>query len=121
MRSNVVPPLTEDVADEMTCPTATGFSRMVPAMGARTVASSICAGLGCRQRCLGLIERILNVTRIYLDEQVAAGDGGPDLHGHRHDLPGRLGLHLDEIDGFHGAGGLDRDGHVAPDDDVGLH
>ena len=36
----VVPPLADDVADVITMPTDTGFSMMVPFVGARTVASS---------------------------------------------------------------------------------
>ena len=36
----VVPPLAPDVADVMTIPSETGFWIIVPAIGARTVASS---------------------------------------------------------------------------------
>ena len=38
--SRVVPPLTEEVADEIICPADTSCSRMVPGPGARTVASA---------------------------------------------------------------------------------
>ena len=37
---SVVPPLTDDVAEEITCPTETGWASTVPAIGARTVASA---------------------------------------------------------------------------------
>ena len=37
---SVVPPLADDVAEEMTWPLETGCSRTVPEIGARTVASS---------------------------------------------------------------------------------
>ena len=41
-----MPPLTEDVADEITWPTETGCASTVPAIGARTVASaSLCRAM----------------------------------------------------------------------------
>ena len=40
MRSSAVPPLTDEVAEAMTCPAETSCSRTVPEMGARTVASA---------------------------------------------------------------------------------
>ena len=40
MVRRVVPPLADEVADEITCPAVTDCDSTVPATGARTVASS---------------------------------------------------------------------------------